>query len=341
MGDDARGGADTVSASNGYPTIRGAVMGPIVRALDAAGAPCDALLAEFGLSRRQLSDPYEILPLGRYIGAFERAAQVLGESFLGLRLGREIPVSELGPAGFLFVSSPTLGAAIGRFSEALASWQSAAIVDLAGNHGWPMWRYRIAHPGIWPRRQDAEYSVSSMCHMIRLVRGAQWKPVEVHFEHAAPDEIKPLMRVFQAPVRFQQPVSGVVMCAQDLDAPLKSVDVSLARLMERHATDLIERDAMPKNLVDQVRDLVTRRLAREKLVVTDIARDLGLSNRSLQRHLAMANTSVREIIREERQRSVATLHEREGMNNAAIARAVGYADATVLWRAKRNWTRRG
>ena len=66
-----------VPASNGFPMIRGAVMGPIVRALDAAGADCEALLAEFGLSRRQLSDPYEIVPLGHYVGAFERAAQVL------------------------------------------------------------------------------------------------------------------------------------------------------------------------------------------------------------------------------------------------------------------------
>lgn len=315
-------------------------MGPIVRALDAAGADCDALLAEFRLSRRQLSDPYEMLPLGRYVNAFERAAQVLDEPFLGARLGGEIPVSELGPAGFLFMSSPTLRAGIERFSEALASWQSAAVVDLAGNEGWPMWRYRVAQPNIWPRRQDAEYSVSSMCHMIRIVRGPQWQPVEVHFEHAAPDDIKPLMRLFRSPVRFQQPVSGVVLSAQDLEAPLKSVDAPLSRLMGRHATDLIARDAMPQNLVDQVRDLVTRRLARERLIVSDIARDLGLSNRSLQRHLAAAHTSVREIIREERQRSVTMLCEREGMNNASIARAVGYADATVLWRAKRSWIRK-
>ena len=202
---------------------------------------------------------------------------------------------------------------------------------------WPMWRYRIADEGIWPRRQDAEYSVSSMCHMLRIVCGAQWAPVEVHFEHIAPADIKPYQRMFRAPVRFQQPTNGLILHPEDLDAQLKSADLRLARLMERHATDLIARDAMPRNLVDQVRDLVTRRLAREKLVISDIARDLGLSNRTLQRHLNEAGTSVREIIREERQRSVEMLRERAGLTNAAIARAVGYADATVLWRASRNW----
>jgi AraC-like DNA-binding protein len=237
------------------------------------------------------------------------------------------------------MSSPTLGVAIRKFTDALASWQSGTLADLVRDNAWPMWSYRIAHASIWPRRQDAEYSMSAMCHMIRQVYGATWMPVEVHFEHAAPADIKPYMRIFRAPVRFQQPANGVVLHPHDLDAPLKSADTQLARMMERHATDLIKRDTVPHDLVDQVRDLVTRRLAREKLVVADIARDLGLSNRSLQRHLSEAGTSVREIIREERQRSVAVLREQDGMTNAAVARAVGYADATVLWRATRNWGR--
>jgi AraC-like DNA-binding protein len=138
-------------------------------------------------------------------------------------------------------------------------------------------------------------------------------------------------------VRFQQPFNGVILRPSDLDAPLKSADTQMARMMERHATDLIARDAVPHSIADQVRDLVTRRLAHEKLIVADIAKDLGLSHRSLQRHLAEAGTSVRQIVREERQRSVEGLLERDGLTNAAIARAVGYADATVLWRATRNW----
>ncbi|WP_322044004.1 AraC family transcriptional regulator [Paraburkholderia sp. J67] len=322
-----------------FPMIRGAVMGPIVRALDAGGLDCNALLAEFGLSRRQLADPYEIVPLRRYVEAFELASQLLDDPWIGLRLGRETPLSELGPAGLIFTSSSKLGVAIRRFSETFESWQSAALVDLSRDGEWPMWRYRIASSDIWPRRQDAEYTVSSMCHMIRLVCGAQWVPVEIHFEHAAPADIKPYLRMFRVPVRFRQPVNGVVLHSHDLNLPLTSADTKLASLMERHATDLISREATPNGLVDQVRDLVMRRLAREKLVISDIARDLGLSNRTLQRHLADAGTSVREIIREERQRSVTVLGEREGMTNSEIAHAVGYTDATVLWRAKRQWSR--
>ncbi|SOE72744.1 AraC-type DNA-binding protein [Burkholderia sp. OK233] len=326
-----------VTLNGSFPMIRAAVMGPVVRALDASGANCDALLEAFGMSRKLLSNPYEILPLTRYVAAFERAAEVLGEPSLGLRLGSELQVTELGPAGLVFLSSPTLNAAVRKFSLALASWQNTTTCELLRDGEWPVWTYQIANPQIWPRRQDAEYSLSTMCHMIRAVRGAAWNPAEVHFEHAAPADLKPYARIFRVPVRFQQPFNGVILRPSDLDAPLKSADTQMARMMERHATDLIARDAVPHSIADQVRDLVTRRLAHEKLIVADIAKDLGLSHRSLQRHLAEAGTSVRQIVREERQRSVEGLLERDGLTNAAIARAVGYADATVLWRATRNW----
>lgn len=326
-----------LALNDSFPMIRGAVIGPMMRALDASGADCDAWLAEFGMSRRQLSNPYEILPLTRYVAAFERAAEVLAEPALGLRLGSELELTELGPAGLVFMSSPTLHSAMRKFSQALASWQSSTVIELVRSDEWPAWHYRISSPRTWPRRQDAEYSLSSMCNMIRLVRGAAWNPVEVHFEHAAPADLRPYARIFRAPVRFQQPTNSVILRPQDLDASLKSADVQMARMMERHATDLILRDAIPHGIVDQVRDLVTRRLAREKLIVSDIAKDLGVSERSLQRHLAQEGTSVRQIIREARERGVAALREHDDMTNAAIARAVGYADATVLWRASREW----
>jgi AraC-like DNA-binding protein len=312
-------------------------MGPLLRALDASGADSDSLLAAHGLSRKLLSDPYEILPLTRYIVMFERAAELLNEPTLGLRIGRDLQLSELGPAGLVFQSSSTLKMAMRKFSLAIESWQGATSMEVVQKRGASTWLYRITDAQIWPRRQDAEFSISAMCSMLRLVRGPNWNPVEVYFEHPAPADVKPYTQMFRSAVRFGQVANGIMLKLQDLDASLRSADVHMARMMERHAADLISRDAIPHSLEDQVRDLVSRRLAREKLIVEDIAKDLGLSHRSLQRHLAQAGTSVRQIVRETRQRSIEALQEKGDLTQAALARAVGYADATVLWRATRTW----
>ncbi|SAK82341.1 AraC family transcriptional regulator [Caballeronia hypogeia] len=312
-------------------------MGPLIRALDAAGADTESLLTRYRLNRRMLSDPYEILPVITYIEIFEEAAALLSEPTLGLRLGRDLHLSELGPAGLVFTSSSTLKVAMRKFSRAIESWQGSTSMDLLLKHDAPSWFYQISDASIWPRAQDTEFSLSAMCNMIRLVRGPNWNPVEVQFEHAPPSDLKPYSRMFRCPVRFSQQTNAVLLSSKDLDAQIKSADIHMAAMMERHAADLIAREAIPHSLVEQVRDLVARRLSREKLIVGDIAKDLGLSQRSLQRHLADAGTSVRDIVREVRKESVETLSAKDGMSRAALARAVGYADSSVLWRATQNW----
>jgi AraC-like DNA-binding protein len=326
------------STARTAPLFRAGQLGPLIRALDAAGADCEGLLKHHRLSRRMLSDPYEILPVTTFVEIFEEAAQRLREPALGLRLGRDLHVSELGPAGLVFTSSSTLQVAMRKFSRAIESWQSSASMDLLVKHDISLWVYQISDSNIWPRVQDAEFSLSAMCNMIRLVRGPTWNPVEVLFEHAAPADLKPYKRMFRCAVRFGQQTNALLLSLKDLDVPIKTADMHMAAMMERHAADLIAREAMPHSLVDQVKALVSRRLAREKLLVDDIAKDLGLSHRSLQRHLADAGTSVRDIVREVRQECVETLAGNDGMSRAALARALGYADSSVLWRATQTWS---
>lgn len=317
--------------------IRSAVLGPLIRALETAEVPLGPLLGAFGMSRKMLSNPYEVLPLGRYVQLFEHAAELLDEPSLGLRLGSSLEMTEHGPAGLVFLSSPTLEVAIAKFSRALESWTHPVSCEVVEIQDWPVWVYQILDTQIWPRRQDTEYSVSAMCNMIRLVKGSNWNPTEVIFEHPAPADPKPYFRVFRSPVRFNQPTNGLVLMARDLDTPLQTADARMLRLMERHASDLIVHDAPARDLVEQVRELVSRRIMREKLHVEDIARDLGLSHRSLQRHLAQSGTSVRQIVREARQQRIDALQHQGSMSKGAVARAVGYADATVLWRAVQGW----
>ncbi|WP_107314575.1 AraC family transcriptional regulator [Burkholderia metallica] len=320
------------------PLCRAGQFGPLLRALDAVGADCDGLLRRYRVSRRMLADPYHILPVRTYIEMFEKAAVLLNESSLGLRLGKELQLPEMGPVGLVYLSSATLRIGMRKFSAAIESWQGATSMELSLKHDPPMWLYQINDPSIWPRVQDTEFSVSAMCNMIRLVRGPNWTPLEIHFEHAPPTDTKPFNRMFRCAVRFNQQTNAVFLSSKDLDAPIQSADIHMAVMMERHAADLISRNVIPHTLVEQVKDLISRRLSREKLIVGDIAKDLGLSQRSLQRHLSDAGTSVREIVREIRQKNVQALAGKEGISRGALARAVGYADSSVLWRAVKSWT---
>ena len=67
--------------------------------------PCCRTLGRISV---QLADPYGSVPLARYVALFEAAALLSREPTLGLRLGRELCPTTLGPMGVLAVHQPTL-----------------------------------------------------------------------------------------------------------------------------------------------------------------------------------------------------------------------------------------
>jgi AraC-like DNA-binding protein len=68
-----------------------------------------------------------------------------------------------------------------------------------------------------------------------------------------------------------------------------------------------------------------------------VAKRIGHSTRSLQRHLAAHGTTFRHLLDEVRRERLLEL-EREGLAIEAIAERLGYRDVAALRRAQRRWT---
>ena len=88
--------------------------------------------------------------------------------------------------------------------------------------------YQIDDPALRPRRQDAEYSISSICSLIRNFLGDKWAPLEIHFEHAHPGAdhraARAYAQAFHAPVFFGQNLNRLVIrhrtCAVPVSLPI-------------------------------------------------------------------------------------------------------------------------
>lgn len=72
------------------------------------GLPVDDLLNEVGLRRADISDPEARIPYSLAIGLMERAATVMNDPSLGLRLGALQHASDSGLLGFVLLDSPDL-----------------------------------------------------------------------------------------------------------------------------------------------------------------------------------------------------------------------------------------
>jgi AraC-like DNA-binding protein len=248
----------------------------------------------------------------------------------------------LGPLGFMFQASADLRAALQQLSSYVSVWQSGTHMELVPGEITADYIYQIDDPALRPRRQDAEYSISSICSLIRNFLGDKWAPLEIHFEHANPGAdhraARAYAQAFHAPVFFGQNLNRLVIRQSDLCRAGVSSDRSMLPFMERHLHDLARESSEPETFSRQVNHLIARRIGHGPISLPAIAAELGLPPRSFQRRLAEERTSFRRLVRDQRRSIAESLIKNRATTVTAVAHTVGYAETAVLSRAFKSWT---
>jgi AraC-like DNA-binding protein len=316
------------------PMIRANLLEPILDALH--GHDTAALLRDYGLPQTPI-DPYQLIPLAKYVALFEHAAQLLEDPCLGLKLGHAFRPDLLGPLGFLFQASVNLRQALQQLTSWLSVWQGATRVELIAGDTTADYIYQIGDASIRPRRQDAEYSLAALCSLIRNFLGCQWAPLEVHFEHSSTMR-RAYEHSFHAPVFFGQNINRIVLRGGDLNRRGIASDRTMMPFMERHLHDLAEESREPETLASQVNYLIARRMGAGPLTLPAVAQELGLSARSFQRRLAEERTSFRSLVRDQRRTLAESLMKDRSATVTDVAHTCGYSETAVLSRAFKVWT---
>lgn len=318
-------------------SIRASVLAPLVEQIDRRSGKTDLMLASHGILRSQLEDPYAMIPMARYVAIFEEAALITGEPSLGARLGTLFKPSDIGPIGVLFSISGSIRSGFERLAKYVNTVQSATSSGVFEEDGNLVWSYRLEDPGMWPRRQDSEFSLVASCQLVRSCFARSWKPLEVHFEHLAPRDMTILERIFRCQLKFGESANRIIVAGADAARLYRHEDPALSAVLERHVAELVGRSDLPDTVAGRVRSLIGIYLGHKPITLPAIAAELRISVRTLQRRLSAEGTSLRDLVRETRQTIAATQVEAH-VQKARIAEVLGYADSTVLWRARRGWS---
>ena len=306
----------------------------------ARGGDRGGLLERFGLDEKILADPYASVPLASYVAMFEQMAELLDEPLLGARLGLAMRPVDLGPAGLVMARSGSLRAALARMHRFFHSLQQSTHADMREEDGMLICTYRLDDAAIWPRRQDAEYSMSSLLRLFRTTFRTGWQPVEAQFEHrpVTPQSGKALERLLGCRVQYGAAVNGVTFLVDEARAPCRSEDRDMIDVLERHLAESAPRNAGKASWRDKVLALIAVSLGHRPVTIERLAADLAISPRSLQRRLEEEGTSLRQLLRDYRQQLAEQQLKAGAPALAHLAEALGYADGTTFWRAHRNWT---
>lgn len=321
-----------------YSAIRSTMLVAVLDRAAARGINTNALMAKHGISLDLLKDPYTHLPMKEYVGFLESAAELAQDEHIGARIGAEMRAGDLGPMGVLLSLSRSIYVGLDRLNRSALALQTGMETTLLDFEDDLYWSYKLDDNRIWPRRQDAEFSLVATTQVIRSNFNARWSPREVHFEHAPPQNPKHLAQYFGCPVLYGQATNRLVLDRAPLVEMFKVEDTALIVMLERHIADLI--DAMPRHatLTAAVRSIVSSSLGLQSVAVDRIADALAMSPRNLQRKLKSEGSSIREILDGIRQERAQTLLSESDIPVGEIACALGYSDGTAFWRAHKRWS---
>lgn len=278
------------------------------------------------------------LPLRGFVGLFQAAAAEFGAPGLGWDAGARFAIDDLGPMGAAVGAAPRLGAALGVFCRAFAAVQSDSLLELRVAEGRAALRYRILDPDIWPREQDAEFTMAILARLVGRAAGPGWRPLGILYEHAprageAAREAAP-----GCPVVHGGPCNELRFPAALLDRPMPGREAgAFARLARELAAAAAElRRGAP--LVDRVRAEILARLGDADAGQAAVAAALGRSERSLRRQLAAEGAGFADLLGDCRCALARRLLAHDGLGVDEIAARLRYSDATAFERAFRRRT---
>lgn len=323
-------------------TLRQFFLDPIINEMRGPSLKCRHALARFNLKPGKSLNPYAPFPLKSYVAFFEEAAKALDRPFLGLELGQNFRLWEVGPVYPLLATAPTLREALAVFLRFQASWQSHTTNDVRQEFGETSYGYSIDDMTIWPRLQDSENSIAGLCALIRQLFSERWSPVELCFEHDIAGREATLERYFRCPVKGNAATNSILLRDADLDRPMQAwinSNASARAIVEMHLFDLLRSpEGSFRPIHERLSQLIDQRLGRESVDLETLAEILGVAPRTLRRQLGTFGTSFSEILNRERRKKAEMLLSTGTIKLSQLAAHLGYVNQSAFSRAFRDWT---
>ncbi|RWD60465.1 MAG: helix-turn-helix domain-containing protein [Mesorhizobium sp.] len=144
-------------------------------------------------------------------------------------------------------------------------------------------------------------------------------------------------RYFGCPVRYGATRDLLVLRSADLDRPFPGHNPELLDILTPALAAALGELSAQSSLSEQVKVVLKRSLASGRPELSDIARELGMSERTLQRRITEEGTSFRELLINARQELGRQLLSDPTADIDEVACLLGYQDASSFYRAFREW----
>lgn len=329
----------TVKIDQAAGVVAGPYLQPLLKAAAARGVDTGALAVAAGLPAGTLATLPETLPVEAYVRLLDAGARLADDPHFGLHVGECVELGAYNVYGLILLSCRDFGQALQqtlRF-EGLAHDLGRSALRLDG--GMAEYRWDCAVPGAG--RHLAESVFAGIQVTGGWLAGRPLPQAEIAFTHAMPEDCTEHRRLFGEKISFGAPANTARFDASLLSWPVRNADVGLYPVLQQHAEQLLKEKLRAQGdtgIVEQLRDVIVRNLAQDRVRLAMIAEEMNITQRTLQRKLNEAGVTFQQVLDQTRHELALDYLKRERLSLAEIAFLLGYQEQSSFCHAFKEWT---
>ena len=292
------------------------------------------LADQAGLPQASLSDGDLPVDIAAVLNLFDSAAQQLNCRNFGMILAARNGLDIFGPLWILLRNARTVHQLLEDICANYDIYTRAATLHLedSGDGVCLCWD-TVAQSSI-STAQGAEYGFALTVYEIRKF-DANFMPLAMQFRHSAPTDLSLHHQLFGESLSFNQDRNAIHFTPQHLAMPLGSTDSRAHALMR--SVLRWDTSAAQTGLSERIENIVRTLLPYSACSITEVARALGMRERTLQDRLQKSRTSFKKIKDAVRYDLALKYLHGSSLSLVEISEILGYSELSAFSRSFKRW----
>lgn len=309
----------------------------LVQYAEQRGVEIDRLLDICGLDPATFKDTTARISFDRLGYLFELLSLETNDPAFTLKYADAYRLGDTGPLGFAMLNAPdlrTMWTLFARVTELVvdATYYSVREEgDLVINE----WSYS---PTVTRFAPFSDMGTAIFVRHIRNFTGKDWEPIQIDFQRPKPKgDLAPFHAAFGSVVNFGMRHNRCIFPRKDFDCRLQNADERVYEIMSQVCLDAWNALNTRHDVMVRARNVITYLLQTGRADLANVAHQMAMSERSLQRRLAERNTSFGTLIDEARRALSDILLSNDDLSLNEIAHRCGYGSSAAYSRAVSGW----
>jgi AraC-like DNA-binding protein len=312
------------------------VPGSLRTRLEESGVRVAAVLRRAGLPQDLFNQTRILVTTEQLFALWRAIGEVSNDPAIGLKLATETKTERFHPMGIAALSTENFGAAVDHMARFKKLCAPEEILHEKDDEEWSI-QFR------WTLAVDVEPQVlieHCFAWVLTIARhgsGTRISPVRVELMQPR-SHLKALERHFGCTVVCGASRNAMVFRASDAACPFVTRNAELLDMLApQFEQELKQHTRDEDSFLELIRGAIQQRLTGRRPTIEDVARELHMSSRTLQRRLQDSGSSFQRVLDEARHQMARYYLRNSVLELNEAAYLLGYEDANSFARAFRGW----